>query len=40
MADICGLQLLYVWMQSELGNLSENLQLAIQGLGLGHCFAC
>ena len=47
LADICGLQLLYVWMQCarfrgvepELVNLSNSLQLAIQGLGLGHCFA-
>jgi anti-anti-sigma regulatory factor len=48
LADICGLQFLYVWMQCvrfrgvepELVNLSDSLQLAIQRLGLGHCFAC
>jgi anti-anti-sigma regulatory factor len=46
LADICGLQLLYVWMQCvrfrgvepELVNLSDSLQQAILGLGLGHCF--
>jgi len=47
LADICGLQLLYVWMQCvrlrgvepELVNLSDSLQQAIHGLGLWHCFA-
>jgi ABC-type transporter Mla MlaB component len=46
-ADKSGLQLLYVWMQCarfrgvepELVNLSDSLQNALQGLGIGHCFA-
>jgi ABC-type transporter Mla MlaB component len=45
-ADICGLQLLYVWMQCarffgvepKLINLSDQLQLDILRMGLGHCF--
>jgi len=46
-ADISGLQLLYVWMQCArfrgvepaLVNLSDNLQLTMQRMGLEHCFA-
>ena len=46
-ADISGLQLLYVWMQCarfrgvepELINLPDSLQHALQGMGIGHCFA-
>lgn len=45
-ADICGLQLLYVWMQcarfrgveSELVNLPAFLRTVMQGVGLGNCF--
>jgi len=45
-ADICGLQLLYVWMQSarirgvesELINLSHSLRQSIQRMGFEHCF--
>jgi anti-anti-sigma regulatory factor len=45
-ADISGLQLLYVWMQTarfrgvepELVNLSENLKQTIQRMGFGCCF--
>jgi anti-anti-sigma regulatory factor len=47
-ADISGLQLLYVWMQSarfrgvepELVNLSEKLRQSIQIMGFSHCFTC
>ncbi|HIJ88354.1 MAG TPA: STAS domain-containing protein [Desulfuromonadales bacterium] len=46
-ADISGLQLLYVWMQcarlrgaeSELVNMSANMQNTIHAMGLEHCFA-
>jgi anti-anti-sigma regulatory factor len=45
-ADINGLQLLYVWMQSarfrgvepELVNLSDGLRQTMQKMGFGHCF--
>jgi anti-anti-sigma regulatory factor len=45
-ADICGLQLLYVWMQSarfrgvepELVNLSASLQYSFEKMGFGCCF--
>jgi anti-anti-sigma regulatory factor len=45
-ADMCGLQLLYVWMQCarfrgvepELVNLPDTLQQTLQTMGLGHCF--
>lgn len=45
-ADISGLQLLFVWMQSarfrgvepELINLSYSLRQAMQSMGFGHCF--
>ena len=45
-ADIPGLQLLYVWMQSarfrgvepELINLPDNLRQAMQRMGFEHCF--
>jgi len=45
-ADISGLQLLFVWMQSarfrgvepELINLSYSLRQAMQRMGFGHCF--
>src|SRR5450631_1196296 len=45
-ADIKGLQLLYVWMQSarfrgvepELVNLSVNLRQSMQKMGFEHCF--
>jgi len=46
-ADVSGLQLLYVWMQcarfrgveSELVNLSDSLQQAMQGTGFIDCFS-
>jgi len=46
-ANSSGLQLLYVWMQCarfrgvepELINLPDSLQHALQGMGIGHCFA-
>jgi anti-anti-sigma regulatory factor len=45
-ADLSGLQLLYVWMQcaslwgveSELVNLPDRLQQTIHTLGVEHCF--
>lgn len=45
-ADIRGLQLLFVWMQSarfrgvepDLVNLSDGLRQTIQKMGFGHCF--
>jgi len=45
-ADISGLQLLYVWMQTarfrgvepELVNLSLNLKQTLQNMGFGCCF--
>ncbi|MBK5274942.1 MAG: STAS domain-containing protein [Desulfuromonadales bacterium] len=45
-ADICGLQLLFVWMQSarfrgvepELINLSGDLRQNMQKMGFEHCF--
>ena len=46
-ADISGLQLLYVWMHSarirgvetELINLSDNMQQSMQRMGFAHCFS-
>ena len=46
-ADISGLQLLYVWMQSarirgveaELINLSDSMRRSMQRMGFEHCFA-
>jgi anti-anti-sigma regulatory factor len=45
-ADISGLQLLYVWMQSarirgvesELINLSDSMRQSMQRMGFEHCF--
>jgi anti-anti-sigma regulatory factor len=47
-ADIDGLQLLYVWLQCArfmgvepaLVNLSESLRQTIQKMGFEHCFIC
>jgi anti-anti-sigma regulatory factor len=45
-ADISGLQLLFVWMQSarlrgvepELINMSSSMQQTMNRMGFGHCF--